>query len=281
MVGRLAVEHNIDLTKVTGTGQYGRITKYDIQQVIKSGGAAKTDVIEPDPAYAGFQLGMVVKHTPVRRSIAKHMVESKHTSPHVSAFIEVDMSAVSAHRKANKELFARQGVTLTFTSYFVKTAAAALVAYPMINSSWSDFGVILHPEINIGLAVSLGAEGLIVPVIRNADQLSLLEAARAVNDLASRARNKQLSPDEVRGGTFTITNHGTSGSLFATPVINQPQCGILGTGAIQKRPVVVDDAITIKPMAYVGLTFDHRILDGAVADFFLAAVRQGLENGRF
>jgi len=281
VVARLAVEHNIDLNKVTGTGKHGRITKFDIERVIETGGAAKLDEIKPHPAYDVFKPGTVAKHTPVRRSIAKHMVESKHTSPHVSAFFEADMSAVFNHRKAQKNAFARQGVNLTFTAYFVKAVAAALQAYPVINSSWSDYGIIIHPEIHMGMAVSLDADGLIVPVIRNADQLSLLEAARAVNDLAARARNKQLNPDEVRGGTFTITNHGISGSLFATPVINQPQCAILGIGTIQKRPVVVDDAIAVKPMAYLSLTFDHRILDGVVADYFLAAVRQGLENGTF
>jgi len=281
VVGRLAVEHNIDLNKVTGTGKHGRITKFDIQRVIDSGGAAITSPVETHPAFAGYQPGTVVKHTPVRRSIAKHMVESKHTSPHVSTFFEADMSAIFKHRKAHKDDFARQGVNLTFTAYFVRAAAAALQAYPLVNSSWSEDGIILHSEINIGMAVSLDADGLIVPVIRNADRLSLLETARAVSDLASRARNKQLTPEEVRGGTFTITNHGTSGSLFATPVINQPQCGILGTGTIQKRPVVVNDAIAIKPMAYISLTFDHRILDGAVADYFLQAVRQGLESGSF
>jgi pyruvate/2-oxoglutarate dehydrogenase complex dihydrolipoamide acyltransferase (E2) component len=281
VVGRLALEHDIDLTHVDGTGKHGRITKFDIQRVIESGGAARSGSIEPHPAFTRYQPGSVVKHTPVRRSIARHMLESKHASPHVSTFFEADMSAVFNHRKAHKDEFARQGVNLTFTAYIVRAAAAALQAYPLVNSSWSEDGIILHSEINIGMAVSLDADGLIVPVIRKADRLSLFETARAVNDLAGRARSKQLNPEEVRGGTFTITNHGTSGSLFATPVINQPQCGILGTGTIQKRPVVVNDAIAIKPMAYVSLTFDHRILDGAVADYFLQAVRQGLESGSF
>jgi pyruvate/2-oxoglutarate dehydrogenase complex dihydrolipoamide acyltransferase (E2) component len=281
VVSRLAAEHNIDLNKVQGTGRHGRITKFDMQRLIEEGSAGMTAGIKPLPAFAGMQPGTVIKHTPVRRSIAKHMVESKHTSPHVSAFYEADLSAVWEHRAVHKDRFARQGVKLTFTAFFVQAAAKALQAYPVVNSSWSEEGIILHPEINIGMAVSLDADGLIVPVIRGADQLDLLGTARAVNDLANRARNKQLTPDEVRGGTFTITNHGTSGSLFATPVINQPQCGILGTGMIQKRVVVVDDAIAIKPMVYLSLTFDHRILDGAVADYFLAALKQGLENGPF
>jgi len=282
VVARLAAEHNIDLNKVSGTGKDGRITKYDMERVISGGDAARTPGgIEPHPAFAGMQAGTMIKHTPVRRSIAKHMLESKHTSPHVSTFIEVDLSQVSAHRTRNKDLFARQGAKLTFTAYFVQATAAALQAYPIVNSSWSEEGIVLHPEIHIGMATSLDADGLIVPVIRNAGQLTLLQTALAVNDLANRARSKQLVPEDVRGGTFTITNHGTSGSLFATPIINQPQCGILGTGTIQKRPVVVDDAIAIRPMVYLSLTFDHRILDGAVADYFLGAIRGKLEHGAF
>jgi 2-oxoglutarate dehydrogenase E2 component (dihydrolipoamide succinyltransferase) len=282
VVARLAAEHHIDLNKVSGTGKDGRITKYDMQRVIDGGGTPRsTSEIQPHPAFAGMQAGTIIKHTPVRRSIAKHMLESRHTSPHVSTFIEVDFSQIFTHRTENKDSFARQGVKLTFTAYFIQAAAAALQAYPIVNSSWSDEGIFLNPEINIGMAVSLDAAGLIVPVIRNADQLTLLQTAQVVNDLAHRARNKQLTPEEVRGGTFTITNHGTSGSLFATPIINQPQCGILGTGTIQKRPVVVADAIAIRPMVYLGLTFDHRILDGAVADYFLGAIREKLENGVF
>jgi 2-oxoglutarate dehydrogenase E2 component (dihydrolipoamide succinyltransferase) len=284
MVARLAAENNIDLQHVPGTGKGGRITKLDIERWIASGGvpaappAPTRGVPQPHPAFAGIQAGTMIKHTPVRRSIAKHMLESKQTSPHVSTFIEVDMSRVWAHRIANKTAFANQGVKLTFTAYFVSAIVSALQAYPLVNSSWSEEGLILHPEINIGMAVSLDAAGLIVPVIKQAAQLDLLGTARAVNDLAERARSKQLQPDEVRGGTFTITNHGTSGSLFATPIINQPQCGILGAGAIQKRAVVVDDAIAIRPMVYLSLTFDHRILDGAIADYFLAMIKQILEE---
>lgn len=281
VVARLASEHNIDLRGVPGTGKDGRITRFDIERVI-SGEVPVVPAVQVGPqvhpAYADIQAGTTLKHTPVRRSIAKHMLESKQTSPHVSTFIEVDMSRVFAHRSANKERFAAQGVNLTFTAYFVRAAALALGAYPLVNSSWSEEGIVMHPEVNIGMAVSLDADGLIVPVIKGAGRMDLLEAARVVNDLSGRARSKQLNPDEVRGGTFTITNHGTSGSLFATPIINQPQCGILGAGAIQKRPVVVDDAIAIRPMVYLSLTFDHRILDGAVADYFLAMIKQTLEG---
>jgi 2-oxoglutarate dehydrogenase E2 component (dihydrolipoamide succinyltransferase) len=225
----------------------------------------------------------------VRQAIAEHMVLSKRTSPHVTTVMEVDLGRVVAHRQANKEAFAREGVNLTFTAYFVIAAVYALKAYPIVNSSWSDAGIVLHRDINIGMAASLGEAGLIVPVIKNADRLSLSGTARAVNDLAQRARSRQLKPDEVKGGTFTLTNHGTSGSLFATPIINQPQCGILGVGAIQKRVVVVSgensdltsgvsDSIAIRPMVYVSLTFDHRILDGAIADTFLSKVVESLQT---
>jgi 2-oxoglutarate dehydrogenase E2 component (dihydrolipoamide succinyltransferase) len=197
--------------------------------------------------------------------------------------MEVDLSRVVAHRAANKAAFARDGVNLTFTAYFIAAIVAGLKAYPQVNSSWTDEGLLLHQQINIGMATSLGDEGLIVPVIKGADSLSLLGLARTINDLANRARAKKLQPDEVKGGTFTITNHGISGSLFAAPIINQPQAGILGVGAIQKRAVVISDkvmgdVIAIRPMAYLSFTFDHRILDGASADYFLAKVVESLQN---
>jgi 2-oxoglutarate dehydrogenase E2 component (dihydrolipoamide succinyltransferase) len=190
---------------------------------------------------------------------------------------------VIAHRSAWKAEYARDGVNLTYTAYFAAAAAVALRAYPIVNSSWSEEGILLHRAINLGIATSLGEAGLIVPVIKNADGLSLLGLARAINDLASRARLRKLQPDEVRDGTFTITNHGVTGSLFAMPIINQPQCAILGVGAIQKRVVVISDAahgdtIAIRPMAYLSLTFDHRILDGAVADHFLGKMVESLQN---
>ncbi len=226
--------------------------------------------------------GEIMPLNNMRRAIAEHMVMSKRTSPHVTTVFEVDLSKVVVHRQANKAAFERDGANLTFTPYFAMATIAALKKYPLVNSSWSDDGVVLHRTVNLGIAVSLGEEGLIVPVIKNADSLNLLGLARTVNDLADRARRKQLKPDEVQGGTFTITNHGTSGSLFATPIINQPQCGILGVGMIQKRVVVVTqndvDAIAIRPMVYLGLTFDHRILDGNSADNFVAAIREMLES---
>ncbi len=306
VVSRIASEHHIDLAQVPGTGQAGRITKKDILDYIERQQAAPVQAVmtpptapsptsvtpqseaaapvpkfpEPAPLPAA---GDVLPLTVVRRAIAEHMVLSKHTSPHVTTVMEADLSRIVAHREANKAAFAREGVKLTFTAYFMSAAVQALRAYPLVNSSWSDSGIILHPQINLGMATSLGADGLIVPVIKTADSLSLLGLARSINDLATRARNRKLQPNEVKGGTFTITNHGISGSLFATPIINQPQCGILGVGAIQKRVVVVSspglgDTIAIRQMVYLGLTFDHRILDGASADTFLAKVVESLEN---
>jgi len=221
----------------------------------------------------------LIKHTVIRRQIAEHMVMSQHTSPHVLTVMEADMSRVAKHRLANKEIFERDGVNLTFTAYFVMAMVAGLKAHPNVNSSWTEEGILVHKAVNIGMATSLGEEGLIVPVIKDADNLSLLAIARAVNDLANRARSKKLQPDEVKGGTFTLTNHGISGSLLAFPIINQPQSGILGVGAMQKRVVVTEgDAIAIRPMVYLSFVFDHRILDGASADAFLMKVKETLEN---
>jgi 2-oxoisovalerate dehydrogenase E2 component (dihydrolipoyl transacylase) len=306
VVSKIAGEHNVDLSRVKGTGLGGRITKKDVMSYLErreSGqdGAAEEiqkapmPIREPEPAQrpvaapakAVAQAPLpgeaeVMALSTVRRAIADHMVFSKRTSPHVTTIMEANLQRIVAHRKANKDAFAKDGVNLTYTAYFVSAVVAALKAYPIVNSSWSDEGIVLHSNIHIGMATALEKDGLIVPVIKNAENLSLLGLARVVNDLANRARTKKLQPDEVKGGTFTITNHGTSGSLFATPIINQPQCGILGVGAIQKRVVVVDDsgydAMVIRPMVYMSFTFDHRILDGAVADYFLGTVVKSLEN---
>ncbi len=307
VVARIANEHKVNLYQVQGTGQGGRITKKDVLAFVEQMSTAASQPAQEKPVAVStperlasapeiapatapavqeppaHRPGEVISLNPVRRAIADHMVMSKHTSPHVTTFMEVDLGRVVAHRTTNKEAFARDAVNLTYTAYFVAAAVAGLKAHPIVNSSWSEEGIVLQREINIGMATSLGEAGLIVPVIKNADSLSLLGLARTINDLANRARSRQLRPDEVKGGTFTITNHGTSGSLFATPIINQPQCGILGIGAIQKRVVVVDarngaDAIVIRPMAYMTLTFDHRILDGAIADYFLGEVVKYLQN---
>ena len=309
VVAKIAAEHGVDVSQVRGTGEGGRVTKKDILAYVESRGKAPAPEKElppweqpgsgdlfkpteetlpappprvptvpaPQPMLPGDEL---MQLSSMRRSIAEHMVKSKTVSPHVTTVFEVDLSRVVAHREANKAArFAeRDGVKLTFTPYFIAASVAALRAYPQVNSSFTDQGLLLHKQINIGVAVSLGEEGLIVPVVKGADSMSLLGLAHAVNDLAERARKKQLKPDDVVGGTFTITNHGISGSLFATPIINQPNIGILGVGAIQKRVVVINDAIAIRPMVYIGLTFDHRVLDGASADWFVAKIKETLEN---
>lgn len=286
VVKKMAAENNIDVNSIRGTGAGGRVTKHDVEAALANGHTALPFAPMPaqsarsqfPPAFHEAIPGSVMKLNPVRRSIAEHMVRSKHTSPHVTTIMEADMSAVSAHRAANKAAFAQQGVNLTFTAYFVAAIVEACTAYPIVNSSWSEEGVAVHGAINVGVATALEPDGLIVPVVKNAGGLDLLGMAAAVNDLSTRARGKQLKTDEVQGGTITLTNHGTSGSLFATPIINQPQCAIIGTGAIQKRVVVINDAIAIRPMIYLGLTFDHRILDGAVADYFLGTIKFTLEN---
>ncbi len=282
----------MNLSQVQGTGLNGRITKNDVVSYVEdqkrrpetsegskveshaARSTQKETNLTPDTSIPDT----FIKHTSIRKSIAEHMVRSKQTSPHVLTVMEADMSRVAKHRAANKAAFEKDGVNLTFTAYFMSAIVAGLKAYPMVNSSWGDEGVSIHKNINIGMATSLAEEGLIVPVIKGANNLSLLAMARSVNDLANRARNKKLQPDEVKGGTFTLTNHGISGSLFAFPVINQPQCGILGIGVMQKRVIVIDDAIAIRPMVYLSFVFDHRILDGASADWFLAKVKETLEN---
>ena len=286
VVKELAREHNLDVSRIQGSGKEGRVTKKDIEAILASGGPANLPLAPtPNAQAAKYPLafpdaipGQVMKLNPVRKAIAEHMVRSKSTSPHVTTIMEADMSSVFGHRSANKAAFAQQGVKLTFTPYFIAAIAAACQRYPIVNSSWTDEGIAIHGQVNVGVATALEPDGLIVPVIKNASALSLLEIARSLNDLASRARAKQLKPGEVQSGTITITNHGTSGSLFATPIINQLQCAILGTGVIEKRVIVVDDAIAIRPLVYLGLTFDHRILDGAVADYFLGTLKHTLET---
>lgn len=277
VVARIAAEHHVDLGQILGTGLNGRITKNDVLRFVERGSSAAPQV-SPAPSVKPIVGDQLIKHSVIRKQIAEHMLMSKHTSPHVLTVMEADMSKVVAHRTANKEALARDGVNLTFTAYFMMSIVVALKAYPATNSSWTDEGILVHKAINLGMATSLGEDGLIVPVIKNADNLSLLAMARAVNDLANRARARKLQPDEVKGGTFTLTNHGIAGSLFAMPIINQPQTGILGTGAIQKRAMVIDDAIAIRPMVYLSFVFDHRILDGASADSFLMKVKENLEN---
>lgn len=299
VVGRMAAEHEVDLNEITGTGLDGRITKNDVLTHLANRTKTLTPpqpALPPEPVSAVPATPVIVAPSPVhsftpspsfmpltniRRSIAEHMVRSKQTSPHVTTIFEFDFSNVDKHRRAHKEQFARDGINLTFTAYIVAATVKALKKHPLVNSSWAENGIELKREINIGVAAAI-EDGLIVPVIKNADSLNLLGLARTLNDLTQRARNKQLKPADVQGGTFSITNHGVSGSLFANPIINQPQCGILGVGMIEKRVKVISDgvadAIAIRSMAYVGLTFDHRILDGASADYFVGTIKEVIEN---
>lgn len=321
VVARMAAEHNLDLTRISGTGRDGRVTKKDVEAYLEQqGGAApaatelppweqpgsgdlfkptgdfkpqttppipapapttppvapaRTIPVEPIPQGAA---GELMPLNNMRRAIAEHMVRSKlHTSPHVTTVFEVDMTNVLAHRAAHKDDFAKQGVNLTLTAYFIGAMVTASRAYPIINSQWTDEGIYFHHHINVGMAVALD-DGLIVPVIKNVEDMSLLGIARKINDLANRARNKRLVPDELQGGTITITNHGVSGSLVATPIINQPQAAILGVGMMEKRVKVINDAIAIRSCCYVSLTFDHRIADGATGDGWMLILKETLEN---
>ncbi len=311
VVARLAEEYNVDLTKIKGTGIRGRIRKKDVLDYIKqreaepetpewekpgSGELFKPARAEeyaplpapkpaaPPPSMAGDEVTPLSR---MRRLIADHMAQSKRVSPHVTTVFMVDMTRAVQHRYANKARFERDGVKLTFTPYFVAATAQALKKHRYANSSWSEEGIVLRRAINIGMATAID-DGLIVPVIKNADSYNLLGLSRIVNDLAKRARAGKLTPDEIQGATFTITNHGIAGSLFASPIINQPNAGILGVGAIHKAPVVVSqghpllpdpaDYIAIRPVVYLSFTFDHRILDGAAADAFVAEIKAILEN---
>jgi 2-oxoisovalerate dehydrogenase E2 component (dihydrolipoyl transacylase) len=301
VVARLVAEHKLDLGTISGSGQGGRVTKQDVLRYLDEKRKTKdegrktkddeptitaTPSAVPSAASApvAFELpedAELLPISPMRRSIAEHMVRSRRTAPHVTTVFEVDLSRIVAHRERRTAEFERQGVKLTYTAYFVQAAAAGLRAVPVVNGSYAESGIVVHQRIQIGLAVAL-EDGLIVPVIRDADEKNLLGLARAVSDLSARARARRLKPDEAQGGTFTITNHGVGGSLFATPIINQPQAAILGIGAIQKRAVVIShagvDAIAIRPMCYLSLTIDHRLLDGATADQFLTVIKGFLES---
>jgi 2-oxoglutarate dehydrogenase E2 component (dihydrolipoamide succinyltransferase) len=290
LVRKIAAENGVDLALVPGTGAEGRVTKEDIlafvtsrQSGARQSGGRQGGGHQGSGREAEQSEGERRPHGALRRKIAERMIRSQLTSAHVLTVMEADMSAVVAHRAANKDAYSREGVRLTLSAYFVAALASALRKHPTVNSSWSDEEMILHADINIGLAVSLGEEGLIVPVLKRADSLSLEETARGIERLALAARAGQLTNEDVTGGTFTLTNYGTGASLIASPIINQPQIGILGTGSLQKRAVVVTspeglDSIVIRPMVYLSLVFDHRALDGESAGLFLASVREGLEK---
>ena len=304
VVARMAAEHELDLSKVTGTGLKGRITKRDVVAFLadKQASHPRTQSAE---AVSNGQLSMGDAHSPIvnrqsknenhfvnlspmRRAIAEHMVQSVQTSPHATTVHEVDFSAVTAHRHANKQAFAEKGVKLTFTAYITMAVAEALGQHPLVNSSWRELdgqsGIQLHQEIHIGMATAIqNGAGLVVPVIQHAADYNLLGMARIVGELAAKGRENRLTAADMQGGTFTISNHGVSGSLLGTPIINQPQAGILGVGAIKKQVVVVEDGfgndtMGIRPMGYLSFSFDHRILDGVSADGFVSAVVKKLER---
>jgi 2-oxoisovalerate dehydrogenase E2 component (dihydrolipoyl transacylase) len=303
VVARMAAEHQIDLAEVAGTGLGGRITKQDMLAFLAGQQQKATPAPPSAPVAAsarsvqaspdGMELApdeSLVPLTAMRRIIAEHMVVSKRTSPHVTTVFEVDMTAVVRHRETHKDDYSQKGIKLTYTPYFVAAAAQALRNVPEVNSRFHEdgekSGIILNRRIHIGIAVAL-PQGLVVPVIRDADERNLQGLARAVSRTAEDARQGRLEADSLRGGTFTITNHGVTGSLLGTPVINQPQAAILGVGAIVKRPVVqssggllpsADDAIVIRPMCYLSLTFDHRVLDGAKADEFMSRLKAQLQE---
>jgi len=295
LVRRMARENNIDLTRVTGTGAGGRITKDDVEAFMKGAPAAVAAPVSAEPVPATPAPAPVVP-TPVakaagpvaktrtepmsimRQKIAEHMVMSKRTSAHVTTVHRVDMTKVAKMRAKHKDAFAaRHGMSLTFLPFVTRAAAEALAQFPLLNASIDGTNIVYHDEINVGIAVALDG-GLIVPVIKAADEKNVTGLQRSIVDLAARARAKQLKPDEIQGGTFSITNFGSFGSVFATPVINQPQVAILGVGTVEKVAAVVDDAIAIRSQCFLALTFDHRLIDGALADQFTAKVKSVLEN---
>ena len=306
LVRKMAREYGIDLKQVRGSGAGGRITKQDLEAYMSAQGARTMAQSTAPPAPVAAMTPTVyspavptvppatnapaimpraeaprVRVEPMsvmRQRIAEHMVMSKRISAHVTTVHKTDMTKIAKMRERNKDEFkARYGYSLTFLPFVAKAAAEAIRHFPIVNSSIEGTNIIYHNEINLGIAVAL-ENGLIVPVIRNADEKNVVGLQRSIVDLSTRARSRQLKPDEVQGGTFSITNFGTFGSIFATPVINQPQIAILGVGAVEKMPVVVDDAIAIRSIAYLALTFDHRLIDGALADQFTAKVKSILEN---
>lgn len=280
LVRRLAVEYGVDLREIRGTGAGGRITKQDVLDYVKTMQKIKIPPVPGAEEIAKEEEAReeLIPLSPKRKIIAERMVQSKRTAPHVTTTFEVDITNISRYREAHKEaLLKGQGVHLTYLPFLISAACEALKTYPAVNSSWTDQGIVIKRYIHIGIAVSI-EDGLIVPVIRDADKKSLIELARENQDLAQRAREKRLKVDEVQGGTFTITNYGIGGSLFGTPVIMPPQAAILGIGAITKRPVVINDAIAIRNMVYLSLSFDHRVIDGAQADQFLTKVKEVLEG---
>jgi 2-oxoglutarate dehydrogenase E2 component (dihydrolipoamide succinyltransferase) len=293
LVRKMARENNIDLSRVKGTGAGGRITKQDVEAYLAQGATAGPAPVAPAPAPTApvaarpaaappaFSPGAKTKIEPLstmRIKIAEHMLLSKRTSAHVTTIHRVDMTKVAKLRERFKGQFqANHGFSLTYLPFITAAAAVALRQFPLLNASLDGNNIVYHNEIHIGIAVAL-ENGLIVPVIRGADEKNVLGLQRAIVDLATRARSRQLKPDEVLGGTFSITNFGSFGSLVGTPIINQPQVAIMGVGTVDKTPVVIDDAIAIRSICHLSLSFDHRLIDGALADQFMTKVKQVLEG---
>jgi pyruvate dehydrogenase E2 component (dihydrolipoamide acetyltransferase) len=286
LVRRIAKEHGVDLRQVSGSGIAGRVTKQDILSYLDqpapaapapAAAAAPAFAQAPAPPVQRSANDEVVPMTVMRRKIADHMVVSRRTSAHVYSVFEVNYSRVDEIRKTRRAEYDQRGVKLTFTSFIAKVAVDCLRRHKVINASLDGENVVYRRDINLGIAVALDA-GLIVPVVKHADELNILGLSRAIADVADRARSKKLNPDEVHGGTFTITNPGNFGAQFGLPIINQPQVAILGVGTIEKRAVVIDDMIGIRLMGYLTLGYDHRLVDGAVADQFMADVKKGIES---
>ncbi len=283
LVRRIARDNNVDIGQIEGTGLSGRVTKQDILEFIESGGAAAKPAARPaapppaGPVYKPGERVQIVPMSVMRKKIAEHMVLSAHTSPHVYSVYEVNFGRVSSLREKKKAAHEQAGAKLTYTAFIAKAAVDALLQFPIVNASVDGDNIVYKKDINLGIAVAL-ENGLIVPVVKNADEKNLLGLSRAIDDLANRARTKKLNPDEVQGGTFTITNPGIFGALYGLPLINQPQVAILGVGAIEKRAVVLNDAIAIKPVCHITLGYDHRLVDGADAGRFLSYLKDRLEN---
>jgi len=290
VVGRMAAEHGLDLSKVPGTGTDGRVTRKDVEAYLASGAvpevpaqaAPRPKAPVPSPAAAPpvEEGDQVVPWTPIRKRIAKHMVASKQISPHVHVVAEIDMHKAATHR----EVLKLQGVSVTYLPFVMFAAARALREFPAMNALVSGESTILKKGIHIAVAVDT-SKGLLVPVVRNADRMTVVEIDLAVDELGARAKAGEISPDELSGGTFSVTNPGQKGNLFGTPILNQPQVGILRLGQVVRRPVVVtaagEDAIVVRPMMHLCLAYDHRVIDGVAGNSFLYRVREILEAGDF
>jgi pyruvate dehydrogenase E2 component (dihydrolipoamide acetyltransferase) len=291
LVRRIAREHNVDIHRIQGTGISGRVTKQDILGFIESGAAAVLSPVEtptptppaaqppigPGPVFRPGERTQIVPMTIMRKKIAEHMVLSARTSPHVYSVYEVNFGRLAQLREKKKGDYERAGAKLTFTALIAKVVVDALRAFPVVNASLDGDNIVYKKDINLGIAVALD-QGLIVPVIKNADEKNLLGLSRAIEDLAGRARSKKLHPEEVQGGTFTITNPGVFGAVYGLPLINQPQVAILGVGGIEKRAIVIDDAIAIRPTCHLSLGYDHRLIDGADAGRYLSFIKERLEH---